>query len=146
MFSFIKQQQQIEFLNTRFLSSLDLLFPVGDDLRIHKMAAVKLTWRFLASWLVYSISQVLPHYSWYTTCLSRSSAFYVSQNALERHTSFFIAKESPLLVLYSNSQFVAWCRLIKQLEVLSPKWLNTCCNSYIHVSCPCLKTESGTSH
>ena len=55
MFSFIKQQQQTEFLNTPFLSSLDLLFPVGDDL-IHKMAAVKLIWRFLASWLVYSVS------------------------------------------------------------------------------------------
>lgn len=56
MFSFIKQQQQIEFLSTPFLSSLDLLFPVGDDLRIHKMAAVKLIWRFLAPWLLYSIS------------------------------------------------------------------------------------------
>ena len=53
MFSFIMQQQQIEFLNTPFLSSLDLLFPVGDDLRIHKMAAVKLIWRFLApSWCI----------------------------------------------------------------------------------------------
>lgn len=55
MFSFTKQQQQIEFLSTPFLSSLDLLFPVGDDLKILTVASVKFIWWFFAPWLVYSI-------------------------------------------------------------------------------------------